>query len=298
MDPTSSGAMRVVVSYSHLDEALSGELGEHLSLLVRSRRIDVRHDRRIEAGVSPNSPTESALGWADIILLLVSPDFLRSDYCRGIEVCRALKRRERGDVAIIPVIVRPCEWREAPFGSLPAVPRGGRPLTLWTSRNEAFLDVVRAVRRLLPDNSRQPFEAQTRDGRTAVERIPENSPLAPSEGAEAIEDQAADWVIRLEGSVEDSHQWDTFEDWCAASPKNWAAFLRIQAAWRRADVVRNIRPLGDDTVDPDLTTKWWSMPQGGGAWGNPLDPQENGESSSGSKKPKRRRFWFKDPDDE
>ena len=81
---------------------------------------------------------------ADIILLLVSADFLASDY---IEMRRALERHQRGEARIIPVILRPCDWQKAPFGRLVATPTDGKPITKFSDLDDAFLQVTQAIRK-------------------------------------------------------------------------------------------------------------------------------------------------------
>ena len=88
---------------------------------------------------------------ADVILLLVSPDFIASDYCYRREMKRALERHQQGEARVIPVILRPCDWHDLPFGKLLATPKDGRPVTMWPNIDEAFLDVVTAIKRALKD---------------------------------------------------------------------------------------------------------------------------------------------------
>jgi TIR domain len=91
---------------------------------------------------------------SDCVLLLVSPDFLASDYCYSIEMQRTLKKhRERGVLAI-PVIVRPADWRHTPLGDLEALPRDAKPVVEWTHRDRAWLDVIEGIRRALAPLSR------------------------------------------------------------------------------------------------------------------------------------------------
>jgi len=89
---------------------------------------------------------DDQINTADIILLLVNPDFLASDYCYNREMSRTMERHEAGVAAVIPVILRPCDWHEAPFGKLLASPLDGRPVTQWPDRDQAFLQVARAIR--------------------------------------------------------------------------------------------------------------------------------------------------------
>ena len=93
---------------------------------------------------------DESLNKADIVLLLVSPDFLASDYCYEIEMKRALARHASGKARVIPVILRPCDWHYTPFGTLQAVPKDAKPITSWADHDEAFLDVVKAIKAVLP----------------------------------------------------------------------------------------------------------------------------------------------------
>lgn len=137
-------------SYSHRDEALRDRLEVHLSALKREGAISTWHDRRIPAGDALGQRIDEQLEQADIILLLVSPDFLASDYCHDVEMRRALARHQEGSARVIPVILRPCDWQHAPFGHLLAAPTDGKPITRWPDEDEAFLDVVRQIRAALP----------------------------------------------------------------------------------------------------------------------------------------------------
>ncbi|QIL19798.1 toll/interleukin-1 receptor domain-containing protein [Thermomonas sp. HDW16] len=137
-------------SYSHKDEALRDRLEVHLASLKRSGAIATWHDRRITAGDSFSQRIDEHLERADIILLLISPDFLASDYCHDIEMQRALQRHAEGSARVIPVILKPCDWQHSPFSSLLAAPTDGKPITRWPDEDEAFLDVVRQIRAALP----------------------------------------------------------------------------------------------------------------------------------------------------
>jgi hypothetical protein len=133
-------------SYSHKDEALRDELETHLSLLRRQGVISGWHDRRIGAGSEWAGQIAHQLEAADVILLLVSADFLASDYCYDVEMKRALERHGAGTARVIPVILRPCDWQSAPLGRLQALPRDAKPVTSWKDRDEAFTDVARGIR--------------------------------------------------------------------------------------------------------------------------------------------------------
>ncbi len=134
-------------SYSHKDEALPDKLEVHLAMLKRQGVLETWHDRRIVAGDEFVGRIGEELERANIILLLVSPDFLASDYCYDIEMTRAMERHEAREARVIPVILRPCDWYGAPFGKLNAAPKDGKAVATWPDLDEAFLDVVRAIRK-------------------------------------------------------------------------------------------------------------------------------------------------------
>lgn len=115
-------------------------------MLRRQGVIETWHDRRIGAGQNIDQAINEHINQDEIILLLVSPDFLASNYCYDIEMTRAMERQTAGQATVIPVILRACDWHHAPFGKLNATPRDGKPITLWPDIDEAFLQVAKAVR--------------------------------------------------------------------------------------------------------------------------------------------------------
>ncbi|WP_437971620.1 AAA family ATPase [Sorangium sp. So ce260] len=139
--------IRLFFSYSHKDEALRDELETHLALLKREGLLQSWHDRRIGAGAEWAGQIDKNLDEAEMILLLVSADFLASDYCFDIEVKRALAHHDAGQACVIPVILRKTDWQSAPFAKLLALPKDARPVTLWHDRDDAWTDVVLGIRR-------------------------------------------------------------------------------------------------------------------------------------------------------
>ena len=146
--PASDGpeSCRLFYSYSHKDEALRDELEKHLSLLRREGMIEQWHDRRIAAGQEWEGEIDENLAAAHVVLLLVSADFIASDYCFDIEMKTAMQRHEAEEAIVIPVILRPCDWHTAPFGKLLALPKYGKAATSWSNQDEAFTDVAGGIR--------------------------------------------------------------------------------------------------------------------------------------------------------
>jgi len=139
----------IFFSYSHADENLRDQLEKHLSALKRQGLIEAWHDRRIEVGREFESEISDHLEAADVILLLVSSDFLASEYCYEREMQRAMERHEGKEAIVVPVILRPCDWHDAPFGKLQAAPKDALAITLWPNADQAFLDIVMSIKRAL-----------------------------------------------------------------------------------------------------------------------------------------------------
>jgi hypothetical protein len=137
----------VFLSYAHRDERLREELSKHLAPLRRSELIETWDDRKIRPGADIDSAIDERLAQADVVLLLISPDFINSDYCYRREMRLALRRHAKGKTRIIPIILRPVDWAGTPIGRLLAVPRDARPVTTWHRRDDALLDVAKSIRR-------------------------------------------------------------------------------------------------------------------------------------------------------
>lgn len=141
-------AIEVFFCYAHEDEYLRDQLEKQLKILQRQALISSWHDRRISAGMEWGREIAKYLNIAQIILLLVSPDFISSDYCYDIEMERALERHEAGEACVIPIILRPTLWQEdTPFSKLQVLPTDGKPVTTWLDRDEAFLDIAKGLKK-------------------------------------------------------------------------------------------------------------------------------------------------------
>jgi hypothetical protein len=138
---------KVFVSYCHADEALKAELLKHLEPLRRQKLVEAWHDRKIQAGSEWKGEISSHLDTSDVILLLVSIDFINSNYCYEIELERALERHENGEATVIPIILRHCIWAETPFAKLQALPTDAKAISSWNDRDEALVVVAQGIRR-------------------------------------------------------------------------------------------------------------------------------------------------------
>jgi tetratricopeptide (TPR) repeat protein len=145
--PQPPNAIKVFCSYSHVDEPLRKELEKHIKILERQGLMAVWHDRKIGAGEEWKEEIDEQLESADVILLLITPDFIASDYCYDLEMGRAMERHDAGDACVIPVFLRPVNWKGAPFGKLQALPTDAKPVSLWQNQDEAFVIVSEGIQR-------------------------------------------------------------------------------------------------------------------------------------------------------
>lgn len=142
--------MRAFISYSHHDKAALERFHVHLKNLTRDGHIETWYDRDILAGGRLDTEIAWELEAADLFLLLVSPDFIASDYCVEREMKRALERHAAGNVRVIPIIVEDCDWKAmGKLRQLKAVPTDGKAISEWANPNTAYLNVVQELRRII-----------------------------------------------------------------------------------------------------------------------------------------------------
>ena len=139
-------SVEVFCSYSHRDEEFRKQFDAHVALMQRNNLIRVWQDREILAGDDWAGEIDSHLNSADLITLFVSSDFLNSSYCYEKEMARAMKRHFEENILVVPIIVRACDWQDAPFGKLQAVPTDGRAVASWTDRDEAWTEVAKHLK--------------------------------------------------------------------------------------------------------------------------------------------------------
>ena len=143
--------INVFYSYAPEDEKLREQLQKHLSVLRRQGVITEWHNYKIEAGVDMSQTINEHLEASSLILLLVSSDFLASDYCYSVEMQSALERHNNGTARVIPILLRAVDWQEAPFAELRCLPGNALPVTSWAKPDEAFEDVAKGIRAVVKD---------------------------------------------------------------------------------------------------------------------------------------------------
>lgn len=171
---------KVFFSYSHHDELYRDQLEAHLASLRHEGKIESWHDRRLLAGSEFGTEIDQQINDADVILLLVSANFLNSKYCYSIEMGRALERHRAGEARVIPVIVKPCDWESTPLGGLLATPRDGKAITTWPNFDEAFTDVAKQIRKVVNEINASSFApARAASSYQAISTASSNITISP-----------------------------------------------------------------------------------------------------------------------
>jgi branched-chain amino acid transport system substrate-binding protein len=201
----------VFLCYAHEDEPMRRELEKHLITLRHEGLIDMWYDHEIIAGAEWKQEIEKHLNSAQVILLLISPDFMASEYCYDVEVVRAVERHKRGEALVIPIILRPVHWQTAPFGQLQVLPTDANPIIspYWHSPDAAFYDVTKGIRRAintlsssspLPSSSSVAPPILVTPGSHRSRRIVLASIVAVATAS--VAGGAANWLFHLKGKNE------------------------------------------------------------------------------------------------
>ncbi|MBW4660396.1 MAG: TIR domain-containing protein [Drouetiella hepatica Uher 2000/2452] len=140
--------IKIFYSYSRKDLDMRNTLEDHLAALRKANKIQTWHDLELEAGTEWEPAILNKLDTADIILLLVSHNFIASEYCFGTELKRAIARHDEGTARVIPIILRPCDWNQpyVPFSKLNVLPTHAEPITSWADQDAAFTIVAQRIR--------------------------------------------------------------------------------------------------------------------------------------------------------
>lgn len=144
-----SNPISVFFSYAHEDETLRDELAKHLRTLEREGTIQSWHDRKLLPGENWQQGIEQQLNSAQIILLLLSPDFINSDFCWSVELKRAIERHHAREASVIPIVLRRVDWAGSPISQLQALPTDANPVTKWADRDDAFFNITQGIKQVV-----------------------------------------------------------------------------------------------------------------------------------------------------
>lgn len=143
---------KIFIAYSRQDKRLLEKLKTHLSILERRNYASIWYDGEIEVGSNWEEEIHNALINSDIVLLLISSDFIASDYCYEKEMKKAVEMHNGGLTKVIPILLRPCAWELTPFSSIQGLPQNGVPISDWESIDKALLIVVNSIVEYINNN--------------------------------------------------------------------------------------------------------------------------------------------------
>jgi tetratricopeptide (TPR) repeat protein len=145
--------LEVFCCYAHEDQEMLEHLKKHLMSLQRHGQITVWSDTDLNAGAEREKELHQHLESADLILLLISPDFINSDYCYSTEMRRAIERHDQGSAVVIPILLRATLWRNAPFAKLQVLPRDAKPVRDrgWFDLDEAFNNITERISQVISE---------------------------------------------------------------------------------------------------------------------------------------------------
>jgi hypothetical protein len=144
----STKAPVVFVYYSRRDSSFYEELITHLNLLERKGVINIWHEGRIRAGDDWAKIINSQIAEADILILLVSPDLLSSEFFWSQEFKQVQDAKQNKKGSIVPIVVRPCDWEDAPIASLQVLPAGGQSISEADDPDRIWIEVSNHITRL------------------------------------------------------------------------------------------------------------------------------------------------------
>lgn len=146
---------KIFISYCHADDDCRKRLDIYLAPLKYEGLIATWTDQLIMPGARWADDISKNLNSSDIIILLISADFIASYYCIEVEMKLALERHQRGEARIIPVFIRPADWSKMPFAVLQGLPKGAKPISCWSTPDEAWLEVAQGIRSVTEEIGRE-----------------------------------------------------------------------------------------------------------------------------------------------
>jgi len=242
---------KVFISYSHTDEELKNRLINHLSSLVRKEAINIWHDRKLIAGYDFDHEIKQELLDSDLILFLISSEFIASDYINDVEVKKALDMHEKGDAIVVPIILRPCDWKELKFGKIQALPKDANPIINWGNMDQGFMSVIDGIKEIINGNLEKAPQISSKRYLKDTVNLPEKSLLVLLPRG---------YVIIANISYQDSESWSvkthywTYENQCLGSihynnsyKKNWES-----VEYRERQLNKLQIPIGDQIYADDI----------------------------------------------
>lgn len=133
--------LKLFISYSHKDDEYRKTLEKTLSILKREKILLTWSDRKLLPGDDWINKISEEIKTCDIFIPLLSQDFIASDYCYDVEMKMALSLHDKGSLLIVPIVIRPCAWKNSTFSNFQLLPSAGLPVTKWENIDDAWVNV-------------------------------------------------------------------------------------------------------------------------------------------------------------
>ncbi len=144
-----SRKLSLFISYSHKDEDVKNKIDTHLSSLKRSEKIETWNDGKIEPGSNWDEKIKKELDEANIILLLISANFIASDYIWNTEIKKAIERHEKMEAVVIPIFCKTCDYKDMPFAKLQGLPFGAKSLNEFNDIDVGLTEIANGIGKII-----------------------------------------------------------------------------------------------------------------------------------------------------
>ncbi len=142
-------AVIILLCYAPEDKGMAGKLKKHLSVLEKTQFINIWDYGDIRPGAEWEQEMKNHLNKSQMILLLISADFLASHYCYNVQMQRAIERHEHKEARVIPILLRSVYWQEPPLDKLQALPDEKKPISRWAPQDDGFTNVVGGIAKVV-----------------------------------------------------------------------------------------------------------------------------------------------------
>lgn len=148
--------IKIFIAYAYADRNMVKEVEKDLKAMKRHTKISWS-GIDVDAGEDLQEENQKNLNAAHIILLMISRDFLASDYCYDQQIQQAVARHDKKAAVVIPVILSTCDWKDdTPFRKLTPLPENGKPVQKWNLKADAYTNIKRGIQKVVERLQKQP----------------------------------------------------------------------------------------------------------------------------------------------
>lgn len=141
--------LKVFISYAKVDRDYVYKLKRHLTGLIRNGFIEDWSDLGVLPGSETVTKTKAQLEEADIIIFLISPDFINSDYINDFEIKKTIERHYKGEAQIVPVIIRPCDFSSLSLDKFNILPKNKKAISTWENEDKAWSNILLGLKKVI-----------------------------------------------------------------------------------------------------------------------------------------------------